>query len=83
MNTKFIIIDWAGNVCFKGREFASFDDADEYLSDVLEGRVAKERPDLIDYDDQFAEAVSEERGEYYIVNQHTRDSNYLDPTDPR
>lgn len=25
--TKFIIKDWAGNVCFKGREFEDFEDA--------------------------------------------------------
>jgi hypothetical protein len=28
---KFIIIDWAGNVCFNGRTFKTWDDAEEYL----------------------------------------------------
>ena len=29
--TKFIIKDWANNVCFKGREFDSFEDAWGFL----------------------------------------------------
>jgi hypothetical protein len=30
--TTWIIKDWAGNVCFRGVEFDSFDDGEEYLS---------------------------------------------------
>lgn len=32
---KFYIQDWAGNACFHGREFESFDDAEEFLSERL------------------------------------------------
>jgi len=28
---KFIIKDWAGNTCFKGKTFPSFEDAWEYI----------------------------------------------------
>ena len=31
MKDKFIIKDWAGNICFKGKEFKTFDDAWEYV----------------------------------------------------
>ena len=27
-----IIQDWAGNICFKGKTFKDFDDAEEFLS---------------------------------------------------
>jgi hypothetical protein len=32
---KYIIIDWASNVCFNATEFASFDDAEDFLSETL------------------------------------------------
>jgi hypothetical protein len=32
---KYIITDWMSNVCFDGREFKSFDHAEEYLSGRL------------------------------------------------
>ena len=32
----WIIQDWAGNVCFGGAEFDSFDDAEEFISNQLE-----------------------------------------------
>jgi uncharacterized protein (UPF0128 family) len=32
---KFIILDWAGNECFGGREFKSFDAAESFLSKKL------------------------------------------------
>lgn len=28
---KFVIQDWAGNTCFKGKKFDSFEDAWDYL----------------------------------------------------
>lgn len=31
MNTKYIIKDWAGNTCFDGIEFDSFDEAWDYI----------------------------------------------------
>lgn len=31
----FIIEDWAGNICFKGQEFNTFDDAEDFLSEKL------------------------------------------------
>lgn len=32
---RFHILDWAGNVKFNGRDFSSFDDAEDFLSDFL------------------------------------------------
>lgn len=31
MKDKFIIKDWAGNICFHEKEFKTFDDAWEYI----------------------------------------------------
>lgn len=59
---KFIIIDWAGNVCFKGQEFNLFADADEFLSEKFEN---------------LDEAEYEiERGEYAIYKKHKCESYY-------
>ena len=33
---KFIILDWAGNDSFHGKEFSNFDDADEFLTEFIE-----------------------------------------------
>ena len=30
--SRWIIKDWAGNICFKGKTFKDFDDAEEFLS---------------------------------------------------
>lgn len=36
MNKKvWIIKDWIGNVCFRGKEFDSFDDAEDFLCETL------------------------------------------------
>lgn len=32
---KFIIKDWAGNLCFFGKRFKSFDAAEDFLSEKL------------------------------------------------
>jgi len=40
---KFIIIDWMGNVCFGGSLFASFDDAEAFLSDKLNNSYETDR----------------------------------------
>lgn len=32
---KATIIDWAGNVCFHGKTFKDFDDAEEFLIEKL------------------------------------------------
>jgi hypothetical protein len=32
---NYLITDWAGNVCFKGKGFSSFDAAEEFLSEQL------------------------------------------------
>jgi len=32
---KFIIRDWAGNTCFYGKSFKSFDDAESFLCTTL------------------------------------------------
>jgi hypothetical protein len=31
----FIIQDWAGNVCFHGKEFTDWDDAECFLCEIL------------------------------------------------
>lgn len=49
---SYIIKDWAGNTCFHGKTFKSFDDAEEYLSLKFEHLTDK--------------AYNEERGEYWI-----------------
>lgn len=46
-----VIFDWAGNLMFNGKQFPTFEDADEFLSDFFD-KTGK------DYD--------EWRGEYYI-----------------
>jgi hypothetical protein len=48
----WIIKDWAGNTCFHGKDFFSFEDAEEYLSEQF-----GELPD-----DEY----EVERGEYFI-----------------
>ncbi len=62
---KFIIQDWAGNVCFNGVKFKDFDDAEAFL------------------DEKLGDAYETDRGEYYIVQNQTREPKYLDPKDPR
>jgi hypothetical protein len=32
----FIIIDWAGNTCFQGIKFKTFDDAEAFLCEKLD-----------------------------------------------
>ena len=39
----WLIIDWAGNVCFHGKEFHSFEDAEEFLSEVLSDNYDENR----------------------------------------
>jgi hypothetical protein len=66
---KFIIIDWAGNQCFQGEEFESFDEASDFLSDKF-GHLSDKK-------------YEEEIGEYSIVEKRTREARYVDPHDPR
>lgn len=54
MKTKFLIKDWADNICFKGKEFTSFEDAWEYIYT---------RPELEHLDDDTFE---EHLDEYYV-----------------
>lgn len=54
----WIIKDWMSNVKFKGKEFKSIDDADEFLSIYIE----KEYPDTIENEERFIE----EYNEYYF-----------------
>lgn len=35
MKTKFLIVDWCYNVCFSGKTFDTFDDAESFLSETL------------------------------------------------
>ena len=67
--SKFIINDWAGNVCFHGITFETFEDAWGYIYENV--------PDEDNaYDDYFVT----DKGAW---DAHTRDSRYLDPKDPR
>lgn len=59
------IFDWAGNLKFDGQRFASFDDAEEFLSAKL------------------GDGYEDDRGEFFISQDKTRASNYVDPKDPR
>lgn len=43
MKHKFVIIDWASNVCFQGTEFNSFDEAEEFLSERLGNNYETDR----------------------------------------
>lgn len=38
-----IIIDWAGNICFKEKAFSDFDDAEEFLSEYLNDNYESDR----------------------------------------
>ncbi len=49
---KFIIEDWAGNICFNGRKFKTFEDAWGFLYDFYR--------DLPDHE------FDEQMGEYYV-----------------
>jgi hypothetical protein len=53
---KYHVIDWAGNICLHGKEFDSFEEADEALSEFIEGTLG-----AVSEDNYY-----EERGEYYI-----------------
>jgi len=55
---KYIIQDWAGNVCFQGKTFSSFEVADDFLTAWIE----RTYPDTAESDERF----HEERGEYFI-----------------
>lgn len=67
---KFIIVDWANNICFKGKTFPSFEDAWGFIREKFDHLPEKE--------------FDEEMGEYSVVPDGARrDSRYLDPNDPR
>jgi len=40
---KYIIKDWAGNVCFFGQEFETWDDAEEFLCIKLDDSYDEDR----------------------------------------
>ncbi len=40
---NYIIIDWASNVCFHGKEFETFDDAESFLSETLDEAYESDR----------------------------------------
>jgi hypothetical protein len=67
---KFIIEDWAGNHCFRDKEFSSFEDAWGFLYKKYEHLSEKE------FDDQM--------GEYFVEEKKPRrEKRYLDPNDIR
>jgi hypothetical protein len=39
----FIIEDWAGNVCFRGKEFNDFDEAEGFLCETLDDDYETDR----------------------------------------
>lgn len=39
----FEIKDWTGNLCFNGRQFESFDDAESFLSETLDENYDEDR----------------------------------------
>lgn len=52
---KFIIKDWAGNTCFKGKTFPSFEDAWEFLYSYPEYEALSDK------------AFEEAMGEYEVM----------------
>ena len=40
---SWIIKDWAGNLCLFGKEFESFDDAEEFLCETLDDNYTEDR----------------------------------------
>lgn len=42
---KWIIQDWAGNICFNGREFKDFDAAEYWLASKLGRKYETDRED--------------------------------------
>lgn len=55
---KFIIKDWAGNICFKGIQFESFEDAWGYIYELF-----PEGDEDQTYDEYFVEKLRQTRGE--------------------
>jgi hypothetical protein len=43
MSKLFVIYDWAGNLCFFGESFKSFDDAEEFLCEKLSDSYETDR----------------------------------------
>jgi uncharacterized protein (DUF1697 family) len=60
---KWMIIDWAGNVLFKGETWKSFDDAEEFLTRFIEKHYGED-------------SYEENRGEYYIEEVPKRKKSY-------
>lgn len=52
---KFLIKDWAGNICFKGKEFKTFDDAWEYI--WKKDPCSEEEEEKGYYDDYYVEEI--------------------------
>lgn len=61
MTQTFIIKDWAGNICFCGREFESFEDAWGFIYET-DPQPEEGSADYDEhwYDDYFVEQLSEE-----------------------
>ncbi len=55
MKTQWIIKDWAGNTCFFGKTFKSFDDADLFLNQF----ICNTYPDTVEDDERYSEEYSE------------------------
>jgi hypothetical protein len=57
---KFVIIDWCSNICFKGREFDSFEDAWGFLYELYDEQKFAGTLSEKEFDDQMSE--------YSVVN---------------
>jgi hypothetical protein len=74
--SKWIIADWAGNICFFSQEFDSFEEADEFLTLFIE----REFSDSMHDEELFFEI----KCDYFIeLKGRVRESKYLSPNDTR
>lgn len=82
MTPKFIIIDWAGNVLFNGREFDSFEDGWEFLYEHFQD-VSDDELEAGFFDDYFVVqeqfTLTELIREYQDKAQHITDWDKTSP----
>jgi hypothetical protein len=58
---KYIIKDWAGNICFKGKQFPSFEDAWGFLYELYDEQKFAGTLSEKEFDDQMSEYFVEEK----------------------
>lgn len=80
---SFIITDWAGNVCFQGKEFPTFDDAwNDFLYPEIHRQVQEESPQLEEGSEAYEKQYNETAGEYFVVNKEEREAKAKQPIQP-